>query len=49
MTVAKNLEVTHHIDGNVKEIKMLAEDIDDKVQMIDRVDENVKVVMGRRS
>jgi hypothetical protein len=43
----KNLEVTHDVDGNVKDIKVLAEDIDDKVQAIDRVDQNVKVVKER--
>jgi len=32
MVVAKNLEVAHHVDGNVSEIKVLAEDIGDKVQ-----------------
>jgi hypothetical protein len=43
----KNLEVTHDVDCNVKDIKVLAEDIDDKVQAIDRVDQNVKVVKER--
>jgi hypothetical protein len=38
MAVAKNLEVTHDVDGNVKDIKVLAEDID----------ENVKVVKERK-
>jgi hypothetical protein len=41
MVVAKNLEVTHHVDGNVKGIKVLAGDIDAKVH---RVDQNVKAV-----
>jgi hypothetical protein len=40
MAVAKNLEVIH-------DVKVLAEDIDDKVQAIDRVDQNVKVVKER--
>ena len=39
MVVAKNLEVVHHVDGNINEIRVLAKDIDDKVQ---RVDQNVK-------
>ena len=26
MAVARNLEVTHHVDDNVKELKVLAED-----------------------
>jgi len=41
MAVAKNLEVAHHIDGNVDEIKVLAEDI------VQRVDENVKTANER--
>jgi len=41
------LEVAHHVDGNVNEIKVLAEDIDDKVQAIERVDENVKTANER--
>jgi len=44
MAVARNLEVADHIDGNVDEIKVLAEGIDDKVQ---RVDENVKTANER--
>jgi uncharacterized protein YoxC len=44
MTMVKNLEVTHDVDGNVKDIKVLAEDIDDKVQ---GVDQNVKAVKER--
>jgi len=47
MAVAKNLEVTYHVDGNVKDIKVLAEDIDEKVQVIDRVDQNLKAVKER--
>jgi hypothetical protein len=47
MAVAQNLEVTHDVNGNVKDIKVLAEDIDNKVQAIDRVDQNVKVVKER--
>lgn len=40
MAVAKNLEVVHHVDDNVNEIKVLAEDIDDKIHAIERVDQN---------
>jgi hypothetical protein len=40
MAVAKNLEITHHV-------KILAEEIDDKVQVIDRVDQNVIAVKER--
>ena len=47
MAMAINLEVAHHVDGNVNEIKVLAEDIDDKVQTIERVDQNVKTVNER--
>ena len=38
--MAKNLEVTH-------QVKILAEDIDGKMQALDRVDENVKAVKDR--
>ena len=34
MAMAKNLEVAQSVDGNVKEIKVLAEGTDDKVQVI---------------
>ena len=44
MAVAKALEVAHHVDGNVNGIRVLAEDIDDKVQ---RVDHNVKTANER--
>ena len=44
MAVAKNLEVTYHVDGNVKDIKVLAGDIDEKV---DRVDQNMRAVKER--
>ena len=30
----KNLEVTHDVDGNVKGIKLLAEDIDENVKVV---------------
>jgi len=30
----KNLEVTHDVDGNVKDIKVLAEDIDENVKVV---------------
>jgi hypothetical protein len=44
MAVARNLEVMHHVDDNVKELKVLAED---NVQVIDRVDQNVKEAKER--
>jgi hypothetical protein len=34
MAVAKNLEVTCHVDGNVKDIKVLAGDIDENVKAV---------------
>jgi hypothetical protein len=34
MAAAKNLEVTYHVDGNVKDIKVLAEDIDENVKAV---------------
>ena len=46
MTMAKNLEVTHRIDGGVKENKALTKDVNDNVRMINKVaqsvDHNVK-------
>ena len=51
MAVAKNLEVTHHVERDVKEIKVLAEGTDDRVQVIERVThsvgQTVKVVEER--
>ena len=44
MAVAQNLEVTHDVYSNVEDIKVLAEDIDDKVK---GVDQNVKAVKER--
>jgi hypothetical protein len=44
MAMAKNLEVTHHVEHNVEEIKVLAENTDDRVQVIDQT---VKVVEER--
>jgi hypothetical protein len=34
MAVAQNLEVIHHVGGNVKDIKVLAEDIDGNVKVV---------------
>jgi hypothetical protein len=34
MAAAKNLEVTYHVDGNVKDIKVLTEDIDENVKAV---------------
>lgn len=46
MAVAKNLEVTHRVDGGVKEAKALINDVDDNVKAIkgvaQSVDHNVK-------
>ena len=36
MVVARNLEVTHRVDGNVEATKLLTENIDDNVKVIDR-------------
>ena len=51
MAVAMNLEVTFDIDGNVKKIQVLAEDIDSKVQVIEgatqSIDQNVKAAHER--
>jgi hypothetical protein len=35
MAMASNLEVTQHVEHDVKEIKALAEDTDDRVQVIE--------------
>ena len=35
MAVVRNLEVTHRVDGNVEATKVLTEDIDDNVKVID--------------
>jgi hypothetical protein len=34
MVAARNLEVAHRVDGNVEAIKVLAENIDDKLQRL---------------
>jgi hypothetical protein len=34
MVVVRNLEVAHHVDGNVEEIKALAENIGDTLQRL---------------
>jgi uncharacterized protein YoxC len=57
MVMARNLEVTHQIDGivhdvddNVKAAKVLTEDIDDNVKttkvLIKDIDDNVKEIQG---
>jgi ABC-type uncharacterized transport system ATPase subunit len=51
MAVAKILEVADRVRDNVKEIKVLAEGTDDRVQVLERVthsvDQTVKVVKER--
>jgi hypothetical protein len=46
MTALRNLEVTHHVDGNVIATKMITEDIDDNVKatkvLTEDIDNNVK-------
>ena len=34
MVAARNLEVAHRVDGNVEAIKVLAENIDDKLERL---------------
>ena len=34
MVAARNLEVAHRVDGNVEAIRVLAENIDDKLQRL---------------
>ena len=36
LVVVRNLEVAHHVDGNVEATKVLTEDIGDNVKVIDR-------------
>ena len=51
MVVTRNLEITHNVERNVKEIKAFAEGTDDRVQVMERVthsvDQTVKVVEKR--
>jgi len=46
MVVVRNLEVTHHIDGNVKATRAITEDVDDNVKatkvLTEDIDGNVK-------
>ena len=42
MAVAKNLEVTHHVDRNVEEVKVLVEGTDERIQVIERATHNVE-------
>src|SRR6266851_2907143 len=48
MTTARNLEVTHHVDGNVATIKEVIQDVDGNVKMMKElasgVDGNVKAI-----
>ena len=47
MAVTKNLEVTHHVDGNVTAVKGIVHDIDGNVRgtkdIVENIDDNVKV------
>jgi hypothetical protein len=47
MTAMRNLEVTHHVDGNVTVVKELTRDVHESVKVIEEVtrgvDDNVKV------
>ncbi|KAH9953187.1 hypothetical protein BC827DRAFT_167795 [Russula dissimulans] len=48
MTAARNLEITHHVDGNVQAIKVLAGNVDANVKVTKgvarRVDKNLKAL-----
>ena len=46
MAVAKNLEVTHRVDRNVEEVKVLIEGTDERVQVIERVIHNLDQSVG---
>jgi hypothetical protein len=41
MTVARTLEVTHHVDGNVEETKVLAKNAGDDIKVIQGVASNI--------
>ena len=51
MMVVRNLEVTHHVDGNVKATKVVAEDIDNNVKvtklLVEDIEDNVKGIEGQ--
>ena len=41
MVVARNLEVAHHVDGNIEAIKVLAENISDTLQCLSLLDHTI--------
>ena len=51
MVVVRNLEVTHHVDGNIKATKLVAEDIDNTVKvtklLVEDIEDNVKGIEGQ--
>ena len=51
MVVVRNLEVTHHVDGNVEATKVVAEDIDNNVKvtklLVEDIEHNVKGIEGQ--
>jgi hypothetical protein len=44
MVVVRNLEVTHHVDGNVEATKVVAEDIDNNVKVTKLLVEDIEGV-----
>ena len=51
MVVVRNLEVTHHVDGNINATKLVAEDIDNTVKvtklLVEDIEDNVKGIEGQ--
>ena len=51
MMVVRNLEVTHHVDGNVEATKVVTEDIDNNVKvtklLVEDIEHNVKGIEGQ--
>ena len=41
MVVARNLEVAHHVDGNIEAIKVLAENIGNTLQHLSLLDHTI--------
>ena len=47
MAVTKNLEVTHHVDGNVTAVKGIVHNIDGNVEQLNRLLHPDGTIVGR--
>jgi hypothetical protein len=47
MAVTRNLGVTHHVDGNVKAVKEIAQNIDGNVEQLKRLLHPDRTIVGR--